>query len=239
MAKLWKVLDWTFFAAVIIALVVACCGCSISRADPFPDRPILDVDALTDQQCWELLGYMDQMQEWQTRGEIPPEPEPPEWLKKYLGPNPEKNAAQLADLAAAVPVVKSLPETESAPAEPPPAPAASKPAKNSRPWVNVYSNEQGCPGCNAFKAWLASQDQASLPVEFRIRTGSQIPSWVTAVPTFHWNAPNGKSYLHEGWNGPEELLQKLNHKPQKPEGARNEHRLRTNQGRAASCRFCR
>lgn len=81
--------------------------------------------------------------------------------------------------------------------------APQKPSRAiRRPELIIYS-ESWCGACQIAKRDLASRYPW---IDLDIRSGSEIPGWVNALPTFHWQDSAGKWRQSVGWGSVSQRL---------------------------------
>lgn len=109
------------------------------------------LETLTPEQQMELIRYADELNVWNMNGAVPPEPEPPEWLKPYLV-KPSSKAKLLKSGVASKKKQESEPVRQLGIVPPDPLaaePTGKKKAKAGRQpefWLFCYGGEW-CQAC--------------------------------------------------------------------------------------------
>lgn len=184
---------------VLLLLVLGMCGCGSFASTPKNLREVSLAVLATVDAAWDVADkpqIPDTLQGVQT---TPAEPTPPVEEQVQPEPRPLTEESSSGEKQTDPPSVETDPSMSE----------KSGSEEKQKPLVTCYSSQYGvhCPGCIKAKQWyegLSDKDRAALP--FRVRFTSEVPNWVQAVPTFHWNAAD-KSYQIEGWHGPEHLIQ--------------------------------
>ena len=91
-------------------------------------------------------------------------------------------------------------------------------AASNLPEMVAYSTA-GCPPCAVAKRELA----AAKDLPFRVTWKDSAPAWVTAYPTFHWQASGEDWRQRDKWDGVEKLVQmwRKSREPKKASAANN------------------
>jgi hypothetical protein len=79
-----------------------------------------------------------------------------------------------------------------------------QPVKDTRPIVRLYSTDP-CTYCELAKTAFAQQKRLPFRVRVIDTTGGEVPTWVEAYPTFHWQGADGWRQS-VGWPGVDAFL---------------------------------
>lgn len=81
-----------------------------------------------------------------------------------------------------------------------------KPVVDSRPVMTMFVTDS-CSWCDIGKQEL-TQQPGSLPVQIKVvhTSSGKVPAWVTAYPTFYWQAADRTWKKRDGWPGVDPLM---------------------------------